>query len=214
VEPSQEATPNGPCFRPEYDAATHTYRWRGLTFPGVTTVLRHANLLVMPPCDQATLAFAAERGSLIHAATARVDAGLADGVPEKALAGYVDGYRAFMACHAFTPLPGWTERPMCDPQLQLAGTPDRVGYTNGDLGTVVDLKTPQTHEPGYGVQLAAYRHLLRVNGFKAPRRLLVYLRPNGTFRVRECDDSGDDAAFLAALTLYRWRLRQKGAHAA
>jgi hypothetical protein len=211
-----EGNAEQPCFRPDFDARLHVYQWRGLTFPGVTTVLRASNVLALPPVDHATLAMAAERGTLIHAACAKADGLLVpdSDIHEPSLNGYMDAYAAFKESRCFTPVPAWTETPLCDPQLQVAGTPDRVGYTGEHTGTVVDLKTPLTRDPGYGVQLAGYRHLLRVNGFKAPRRLAVYLRPNGTFRVVEHADLGDDAAFLASLSLYRWRMRQKGLAAA
>jgi len=195
----------GPPFIPEYNDTVHEYRWRGRVFPSVTTVLQVAGLVQLPPVEKSVLDLAAERGRFVHEATARIDRGLTTD-HLTGLQGYLDAYRSFCESRVFTPRAVYTEQPLCDPALELAGTPDRAGFLNA-TGTVVDLKTFEQPVPSTGLQLAGYRHLLRVNGFPVARRVAVHLAANGTFKLVEYRDAADDAAFLAALTLYRWRLK-------
>jgi len=201
-------------YRPSFDAERHEYHWEGRLLAHVTAILLAANIRRPIPCEPATLTFAAWRGSLIHTATLEVDAGHADRVSTDELlrphlAGYVEAYAEFCSTHIFVSSNEWSEQPLCDPTLAVAGTPDRVGYLGEHLhGAVLDLKTGEP-EPSIGVQLAAYRYLLRVNGLPVAHRLSVHLRPNGTFRVHEYTDVGDEAAFLAAVTIHRWQQRTR-----
>jgi hypothetical protein len=194
-------------WRPDFDAVRHEYRWQGRVLPHVTEILKAANVRRPIPCDPATLRLAGWRGSLIHAATLQVDAGVSSDPLSPALAGYVEAYASFCSAHVFVASQTWSEQPLCDPALGIAGTPDRVGFVGEALhGAVLDLKTGEV-EPSIGVQLAAYRCLLRANGMPVAHRLSVHLRPNGSFRVHEYLDSGDDATFLAAVTIHRWQQR-------
>jgi hypothetical protein len=197
-------------YRPTFDPERHEYRWQGRLLSHVTAILLAANIRRPIPCDPATLTLAGWRGSLIHAATLKVDNGEDTGVADApALAGYVEAYASFCSAHIFVGSSVWSEQPICDPTLGVAGTPDRVGYLGEQLhGAVLDLKTGEP-DPSIGVQLAAYRYLLRANGMPVAHRLSVHLRPNGTFRVHEYTDSGDEAAFLAAVTIYRWQQRHE-----
>ena len=196
-----------PPYRPTFDAARHEYHWQGRLCAHVTGILRAVNIRRPPPCDEATATLAAWRGSLIHAATLRVDNGEESGVADEALAGFIEAYASFCSAHIFVASNAWSEQPLCDPSLNIAGTPDRVGFMGESLhGAVLDLKTGEP-EPSIGVQLAAYRYLLRVNGMAVSHRLSVHLRSNGTFRVQEYTDAGDEAVFLAAVTVHRWQQR-------
>jgi len=196
-------------YRPSFDPERHEYRWQGRLLSHVTAILLAANVRRPIPCDAATLTLAGWRGALIHAATLKVDRGEDAGVPEPELAGYVEAYASFCSANIFVGSNEWSEQPLCDPTLGVAGTPDRVGYLGEHLhGAVLDLKTGEP-EPSIGVQLAAYRYLLRCNGLSVAHRLSVHLRPNGSFRVYEYTDTGDEAIFLAAVTIHRWQARHE-----
>jgi hypothetical protein len=195
--------------RPDFDPKSHEYSWNGKRLAHVTEILHVSGIRHLFPGDPATMTLAAWRGSLIHAATQSVDQGVDPRVSEEALAGYIAAYADFCSTHLFVPSPDWTEQPICDPDLGVAGTPDRVGFIGEHLiGTVLDLKTGEP-DPATAVQLAAYRFMLRANNFPVAHRLSVHLRPNGKFRVHEYTDSGDEAAFLAAVTIYRWQQRAR-----
>jgi hypothetical protein len=196
-------------YRPVFDPERHEYRWDGKLLAHVTAILLAANIRRPIPCDPATLTLAGWRGSMIHAATLKVDNGEDCGIEDDALAGYVEAYATFCSAHIFVASQDYSEQPLCDPMLGVAGTPDRVGYLGEQLhGCVLDLKTGE-RDPSIGVQLAAYRYLLRANGLPVAHRLSVHLRPNGSFRVHEYTDSGDEAAFLAAVTIHRWQQRHE-----
>ena len=195
-----------PDFIPEFDPTLHEYRWKGRLFPSVTTILQATSLIAFPGVDPEVLRQAAERGKVVHELTARIDREETVDVPAE-YRGYLRAYHSFTQTFIFTPHAHFTETPLCDPGLEIAGTPDRAGYLQQTAGVVLDIKTFPERQPVIGIQLSGYRHLLRVNGFPAERRLSLHLYPSGHFRVDEYRDHGDDTAFLAALTLYRWRLR-------
>ena len=199
-----------PVYVPEFDPALHEYRWEGKIFIGATTLLTKTGIRLVPSVDPVTLELARVRGTIVHQATVGVDEGVAVPV-DPAFAGYMQAYAMFCGTSTFLPVPDWTEQPLCDPALGVAGTPDRVGYYGPHLkGAVLDIKTGE-QEPSIGVQLAIYRHLLAVNGFPTVHRLSLHLRDDGTFRLYEYTDAGDHAAFLAALAIYRWRQKAQAA---
>jgi hypothetical protein len=208
----------------EFDAAAHTYRADGRRLPSVTGVLRRAGHL-----DDLTWfgsPAAKARGRLVHTLTAVLDAadctalGATLPVPKGLLAPppellvldaagrlsvaipddlrpYLDAYRRFRVIYG----PRWdvVERPMARLDLGYAGTPDRVGTLNGQPA-VVEIKTGGPAE-WHGYQLAGY-DLLDPLPF-ARRRVGVYLRPDGKFRVRRYDDQEDRYHFLRALAQAR-----------
>lgn len=94
-----------------------------------------------------------------------------------------------------------------DPAYKFCGHPDMVVRLRGDSGdTLVDLKTPAIESPTWKGQLAAYDRLCEVNGYAISRVGSLRLRKDGgTARFTEyIRDGRDFAAFLAALTAYRF----------
>lgn len=199
-----------PIYVPEFDPGAHEYRWEGKVYIGATKLLTITGLWEFFHADPVTMAEALKRGKLVHAATVQRD----DGEPvtlESEYMGYLCAYDAFRETNSFMASPSWTELPLCDPALGIAGTPDRVGYFGPKLTeAVLDIKTGDVH-PSIGIQLAIYRHLLAVNGFPVVHRLGLHLRADGTFRLYEYTEPGDHAAFLAALAIYRWRQKAQAA---
>jgi len=94
-----------------------------------------------------------------------------------------------------------------DPIYKFCGHPDLLVRLRGDSGdTLVDLKTPAVESPTWKGQLAGYARLCEVNGYHITRVGSLRLRKDGgTARFTEyIRDGRDFAAFLAALTAYRF----------
>ncbi len=94
------------------------------------------------------------------------------------------------------------ETPIHDHILGIAGTPDSVFEPK----TIIDIKTYPPDEVT-GVQLSGYARIRfgpqpRVD---APRRWGVQLKPNGKYSLTEFNDRGDEAVFMAALTIARFK---------
>lgn len=184
------------------DAAT------GETYYSVSQVRR---VLYDPyaAANPVTLHAAADRGRRLHlrfALALGAAAGLCESpapLPgEEAACAAMDRWLAEWA-----PLPVRIEEPAACPAHGFAGQPDAlVRLRRKGVLALVDLKTGQP-TPTDGVQLAAYAHLHGYTG--AVRWLTLYVAPDGA-RERiwtRADLDRDWAAFLAALSVLRWRER-------
>lgn len=104
------------------------------------------------------------------------------------------------------------ERRVVSRQHGFAGTADCVvELQDGDLATL-DYKTGKTNrvhliEPGYRLQLAAYRLALAEDGIICRRRLILTFPKDAPGRLQVHDlnrHREDTAAFLACLEVYKW----------
>ena len=93
--------------------------------------------------------------------------------------------------------PTWTsiEQPYYNPELDLAGTPDRIGTMAG-RDVVLALKSGPPAS-WHGIQLAAYDLLLPLSHHR--RRIGLYLNASG--EIARMQDYRDSADYVNALTL-------------
>ena len=93
--------------------------------------------------------------------------------------------------------PTWTsiEQPYYNPELDLAGTPDRIGTMAG-RDVVLDLKSGPPAS-WHGIQLAAYDLLVPLSHRR--RRIGLYLNASG--EIARMQDYRDSADYVNALTL-------------
>lgn len=112
----------------------------------------------------------------------------------KVYAGYGEAYRAYLRYAQ----PRWLEleQPRVNRKLGFSGTRDRLGIIGGWV-TNVDLKSGVVAEQD-GMQLAGY-DLLDGKPDMRRRRVNVYLRRNGTFRIVERTDPDDYVKFMRNL---------------
>ena len=192
-----------------FHPATHIYTLDGCRLPSVSEVCEAMGIVSVNGIDPAVLHIAAQRGKGVHLAIrdhfeGRLD--MAALAPE--LAPYVAAAVRF--CEESHFVPDLWEQPCADPALRYAGTPDAAGGLAG-TPTVIDWKAVHELRPGYAVGLAAYARLLDVHyDYKVTQRVLVQLRPDGTYRVQRCQDRHDEAEFRAALFLYQRRQARNG----
>ena len=94
--------------------------------------------------------------------------------------------------------PTWTsvEQPCYSPELDLAGSPDRIGLIGGE-DVVLDLKTGPPHRRAHGVQLALYDLLVPLPHRR--RRIGLYLHTDGEIARMVPYLSSQD--YVIALTL-------------
>ena len=180
-----------------FDAVAHAYFVGDRRLPSITRILASTR----PPGEGGASWYteeSANRGTRIHAATARFDLGggwgddlLETDVPR------VRAYAAFKLAHQ--PIYDEIEQPRWSKAYGFAGTPDRVGRWRDGRQFVIDLKTGAPC-PDHGPQTAAQVLLVSTKP-QARLRYTLHLRDDGTYRLRRWDDDGDFAVFL-------YRLRQ------
>ena len=200
----------------EFDAASHTYRYEGRVLPSVSAIIRDlsmADLRMVPP---EVLREAAEFGTRVHALTEEYDRANAAwlghfyDLPERE-------WRCLEAWASFRHDMRWQnthiEHRVRHHALGYAGTIDRLGvFHNPDTGlseqAIIDIKTSDPHD-WHGVQLAGYHLAARSEGLiptpgwmetvPACGRYAVYLRDDGTYRLRRYDSPEDTRVFLQQL---------------
>lgn len=187
-----------------FDVDTHTYWCGGVRVPGVTNVLEP--YYDWTGVDPVALAIAADRGSMVHEATALDDhLDLDEDSLDERLVGYVHAWRRFREESGFRPLV--VEHKVFHRAHWFAGTLDRVGvFRNNPTRWLIDIKTG-VPQPATSLQTAAYALALASQSpeFSADLRGAAYLRGDGTYRLVRYDDPCDATDWLAALRIHNWR---------
>jgi hypothetical protein len=169
---------SAPAFL-EYSDEQHRYFADGRELKSVTQILDAAGM-ISPYCKDEEARF---RGTKVHEYCAIDDETPIDlrTIPAK-FRGYLRAWRMFRRDTGFTP--SLIEHRVDCVDHGYSGRFDRLGYTPGSIGTVLDIKTSKTGAvPDYArLQLVAY-------GFAFDRqrvfaRTAVSLKPDGTYNSR------------------------------
>lgn len=208
------ATPAAVRF--DFDPATHRYTVDGQPIPSVSQVLRAAGLVDYDGIPPDVLAYAAERGTAVHLACQYYDEGDLDPATlDPHLAPYVAAWRKFREDHDFRILA--SERMYLGNLrgMQYGLTVDRL-LEIGGVVCVLDIKTSRDIHPWHAIQLAGYA--IGISGFapksalsieRGLRRIIVQLRPGGTYQLHSCQNQSDGEVFAAALRIAYWKLGLK-----
>ncbi|HEU0283497.1 MAG TPA: hypothetical protein VFQ99_06900 [Gallionella sp.] len=188
-----------------FDAATHTYRWRGVIVPSVTQILGQLTDLSMVPPD--VLERKRQIGTWVHAA---IELDLKNDLDYDSIGedwrGYFDGWLKFKRESGFAVVDA--EAKVYSEKYRYAGTLDLLGDLPKVGRALIDTKCTATMYPSVGPQTAAYAE---AHGATKAKRYALQLKPTGTYELHACPDKGDFGVFLAAKTLYDWR-KKHGNH--
>lgn len=183
----------------QFDEASHTYRLLGAVVPSVTQVL--APLVDLSGIPPAILEAKRSLGSRVHLACQLDDENDLD---EASVESDVEPY--LMAWRRFRRETGaqivHNELRVAEPLMQYAGTLDRVIALHG-VKWLVDLKTSFATPIAVGPQTAAYLRALGDN--TVTHRAALRLRDDSTYRLDQLTGADDWPAFLACLTLHRFK---------
>jgi hypothetical protein len=182
-----------------FDEQTHTYRLNGGMVPGVTQILRP--LCSFEGVPSSVLEAKADLGRRVHLACEFDDEGDLDPSSiEDDVAPYLAAWRKFRLETGAEVLS--SERQVFEPVMRYAGTLDRVMVIRG-VRWLIDLKTCISTPMAVGPQTAAYHRALGDNS--VTHRGALRLRPDGTYRLDHLMDPNDWSAFMACLTLHRFK---------
>lgn len=181
----------------------------GLEYPTVTEVLRAAGLAEAPYLSPA-MARGLARGRALHLAIQYHAEGTLD---PASLHPEIEGaFRAYLRFREEVPHAVLaTETTLFHPTWQFCGRPDRVADLDGHAGVaILDWKlgeSPDLEAARY--QLAGYRVLWAAHAPDRPaeRGYAVRLGRDGRYSLHDLTDPEASQVFLAALILYRARLR-------
>lgn len=177
----------------------HRYELDGEQVPSVSELTRFISREIYGTVSQYTLDTAADRGSRVHKLCEALDKYGEIECPED-VSGYVMAYLKFLKT---TPT-YWQEieKPHFHPDHIYAGTPDRVGYVDGER-CIVDIKTSSALQKTlYTAQLNLYRKMLPES---VDKLYILHLHKDATYKLVELPISDDlaDACITLHQTLKR-----------
>lgn len=101
----------------------------------------------------------------------------------------------------------YSEIPLCDDSLEVAGMPDLVGILRkrGGIRVLIDMKSGRV-PPSVGPQTGIYKRMAEKSlDLKIDKRYSLLLRPDRPYQFRELEDPRDLTVFLSMFSVYSWR---------
>lgn len=160
-----------------------------------------------------TLNNAKERGTDVHAYATAYAKKLWTLEPEEHLKGYVDSFKLWYDENVEEFISSETR--LFDDELIFSGKYDMIVRLKGEEQlTLVDFKTSAVFQKDWPVKLAAYLHLLNLNGYNVFNALSIRLKKDGK---KPCVKSYGDCnpffkIFLSVLTAYDYFIRREEVH--
>lgn len=195
-----------PATKFEIDREQHIYRLGGVVIPSVTQILGSMGLFDYFDVPEASMEAARLFGSAVHLACELWDKGTLDESSLSLhLAPYLTAWGKFIA--DFQPVVNteWIEKPICSYKYRFGTIPDRVWSINNKL-TTIEIKSTATMQKAVGIQLAGQSIAIEENLGKVRQRWAVQLNPEGTYQLHVYDNRADEAVFVSALNVWRWRI--------
>lgn len=185
----------------QFDATTHTYRYRGAVLASVTQILQQFRG-DLARINAETLRAAGERGTAVHRAIEFYEAGdLNHASLDDDTADCLEWWIAFKRDSGLQVIA--SEQRVVHPVAGYAGTADVFGRIRGTQ-VCIDIKRCGLHWT-HKLQLAGYVEAHRAGGNSAPwLRYGLYLAPDG-YDLKPFTNPDDFKAWNAALTLFNYR---------
>jgi len=180
----------------EFSEKDHVYLLDGKVIPSCTQILQGVGLIQFNGVSPDVLERAAAFGTAAHRACALDDLGdLDEQSLDPNLKPYLDAWRTFRGDMKFDAI----EQPLWHPVYGFAGCPDRVAGNS-----IIEIKTSAVVPAWAQLQTAGYAILADI---PTARRIVVHLKPNGSYSIIEHKDRKNRAVFLSCLTAYQWRIK-------
>lgn len=177
----------------EFEDETHTYRLLGIVIPSVSAIMEPLSAAKYKGISEATLNNAANKGTAVHNSIENYIKFEIDDVPPEHR-GYFEAFLEWW--NKYQPKVVGSELKVYHKLLRYGGTIDMLVYIDGVL-TLVDIKTTATlSDMTCGVQLEAYSQALKSLGIDVERKIILHLKKDGKYAVREYPSKDPD----------RWRV--------
>jgi len=193
-----------------FDENKHQYKVDGVLIPSVTQIIKEAGLIDLSFVDEDLLEYKSDIGTKVHLTTELYDLSELD---EKSLhhtlAGYLKSWVKFREDYQFVPTQ--IELMLYHRVYNYAGKIDRIGTLSGKTICQLDIKTGITHH-SHALQSAGYTELFNYDKLpknQIKKRLTVYLKDDGTYKVAEHKKTLDRTVFIAALTITNYKRSKK-----
>ena len=189
-----------------FQEKTHTYTLNGRELPSVTQILDEAGFIDPTWFTEEST----QRGTDVHLLTRFHDDGrfeksgdLEESLVSSELRGYFEAWKEFRRVSRCKVLA--IELMVWHDTLWYAGMLDRLLAFDGHACALIDIKTGG-HAPWHALQTAGYAVCPTAPPVTA--RYSVYLRSDGTFKLKRHEDPADLDVFRAALACSTWKRNQ------
>ena len=185
-----------------FEERTHTYKLEGVKIPSVTTLMEPLASKVYGPIDKATIAQAANKGTIVHDAIENYLEFGVDDIPVE-YRGYMDSFHGWMEMSK--PEIIATERKVYHKLFRYAGRTDLLCMIGGRL-TLVDYKTSYQEQPLlHNIQLEGYARAWDSQGVEIEDRLILHLKKDGKYMAHHYPKSAENFEVMKSLnTLYNY----------
>jgi len=178
----------------------HIYSVDGQKMPGVSEIMDAAGIIDKRWYNER----ACLRGTYVHKAVELYHTtGLNLNSLDSEVAPFFNGYMEFLKDSDFKPV--IVEKLSYSPLYMYCGTPDLIGYLNGEL-VLIDIKSGNIPKWA-AIQTAAYKELFgnTIEGKPITKRMALQLKANGRYNLKIYRSRLDLDVFLAALTVYNFK---------
>ena len=191
----------------EFFEATHSYFWKGRKLVGANEVCERTGLSDFSKVKWETLEAAKTLGEYVHGmAMLYAKNNLKETTIDLRLKGYLLGIKKFFKENVKKVIA--VERPICDPYLGYAGTPDIIYLNFKSRICLDDFKTPDQSHPAWPLITSAYKNAWD-KCFPKQRiweRASVKLSVNGEVDREPHKNAQDFDNFLAALRVAQFKI--------
>lgn len=180
----------------EFHNDTHTYYLNDKRIPGVSEIIKDLGISSLYGIDTDFIAYKKEVGTQVHKACDLIDLGIVDdeNLPDDVIP-YVAAYRDFIKDKS--PIIESIEAKIHLDDMY-AGTRDRMVILDGKTWTI-DIKTGYPYR-WHRLQTAAYWL-----AEKTDKRGSLYLGSDGSYELKEHDDSNDVEIWKRCVDLFHWK---------
>ena len=190
-----------------FDAGPHEYRWDGRVVPSVTQLIKPYTADTLRFVDPAKLERARQMGVAVHLMVELHLLRELASIPAWQEP-YMDAWLRFEQEQEFAVIA--TETKLYHPTMGYAGTPDLIGTLKASRRrpAVIDLKRSLWAGRAIGLQTSGYKRLWNADPDHIDTvvdRFALVLHDDRTYTLTQYADPQDDAAFLAAVTLWKWQ---------
>lgn len=191
-----------------FDEPSHTYRWNGKIVPSVTQLIKPHSPDTLRFVNPQKLELARQMGRAVHLMVELHVLGQLATLPAWQEP-YMEAWLRFADEQGFELIS--TEHRLYHPTMGYAGTHDLIGRMKKRRPGVIDLKRSLVGGRSIGLQTSGYKRLWNADPDRetVTDRHALILNADKTYTLVPFTDPQDDAAFLAALTLWKWQ--QQGA---
>jgi len=188
-----------------FNEETHTYKLNGVELPSVTQIITSIGLVDYSMVNKDLLDYKADIGRKIHKTIELYDNKELDNSElHPLLRNYLEQWRKFKKDFRLHTIE--SEIRMFHPAYKYAGTIDKLGRID-DYYVILDIKSGGI-SPSHSIQTSAYKEMLEKNTqIKIKKRFAVYLTEENYTVVEHKDN--DLGVFLAALSIYNWKKKNK-----